>query len=537
MVLDTSPLAAVAHLSTVHAPVSITSSPWSDFGRGGAMGNRWDGEKYPGGFGPTKLSTPDYWTLRTRSAQLFTENLYARGLVRRLITVEINTGLLLDAQPNDELLPGVTERNAEEWTEGVENRFEIWTSSPKLCDFERRRTFSAIQQEARREAIIGGDILVTLRADRRTGLPMVKLIRGDRVKNPLDQKIMNERNIVNGVELDADERQIAYWVRGKEGTSTRVPARGPKSGKRLAWLEYGTDARVDQVRGIPLLGLVLQSLKELDRYRDSEQRAATVNSLLAMFIEKNQPGAGTRPLSAGATRNIQIESTGLEGETREFNISEQWPGIALEELAYGEVPKSFDTRRPNVNYPAFEAAVIAAIAWANEIPPEVLVLQFQSNYSASKAANSALREYVTKTRAAFGSTFCQPIYTEWLLAETLSERIAAPGLVSAWRDPLAFTEFGAWTRAGWGGPVQPSIELKKDIEAYGRAIELHLISRDRASKDLFGVRWSKVMKRRAKEERVLQGFREEFGLEAEPDAPSVSSGARILEVVRDELEA
>jgi hypothetical protein len=53
------------------------------------------GDKFAGGFGATKVFTPDYWTLRQRSEQLFHENLYARGLIRRLVTNEINTGLTL----------------------------------------------------------------------------------------------------------------------------------------------------------------------------------------------------------------------------------------------------------------------------------------------------------------------------------------------------------------------------------------------------------------------------------------------------------
>ena len=51
-----------------------------------------DGDKFAGGFGTTNVYTHiDYWTLRERSGQLFRENLYAKGLVRRLITNEINT--------------------------------------------------------------------------------------------------------------------------------------------------------------------------------------------------------------------------------------------------------------------------------------------------------------------------------------------------------------------------------------------------------------------------------------------------------------
>jgi hypothetical protein len=45
-----------------------------------------DGSKFAGGFGVTELLLADYWTLRQRSSQLFEQNLYARGLIRRLVT-------------------------------------------------------------------------------------------------------------------------------------------------------------------------------------------------------------------------------------------------------------------------------------------------------------------------------------------------------------------------------------------------------------------------------------------------------------------
>ena len=68
-------------------------------GYSSARQSYYDGEKFYGGFGETQLFTMDYWTLRARSNQIFTENLYARGIVHRLVTNEINTGLAPDSNP------------------------------------------------------------------------------------------------------------------------------------------------------------------------------------------------------------------------------------------------------------------------------------------------------------------------------------------------------------------------------------------------------------------------------------------------------
>lgn len=515
-------------------------------GGGATVANFFDGEKFFGGFGPTLFNFPDYWALRQRSSQLFTENLYARGLIRRLVTNEINTGLTLQAEPNDELLEQLSEEEAEEWAENVESRFEIWAATPKLCDFEGQRTWAKLQEEARRESLIEGDILVVLRTDRRTGLPQVQLIRGGRVVTPLRRPSGDTRDITQGVELDARGRTVAFHVRQPGfgfGETIRIPAVGPKSGKRMAWLEYGSDKRMDAVRGMPLLGIILQSLKELDRYRDSEQRAATINALLAMFIQKTEDMPSTRPWGGGAVRRAVVQSDAdATGAVREFNIAAATPGVVFEELQTGETPQSFNTSRPNVNYGAFESAVVQAIAWANEVPPEILTLAFSNNYSASKAAINEFKGYISRVRKDFGETFCQPVYVEWLVAEVGAFRIEAPGLLEARRSVLRYVEAGAWLRAVWAGPVKPSVDLGKDVKAYKEAIDANLVSATRASEDLFGVRFTRSLKRRMREIRAIQKMNETLGLESvaevAPTAGRDGDGTqaivdRVIEELRD----
>lgn len=60
----------------------------------------WNGSKFEGSFGSiTDYTCVDYWTLRKRSLRLFKENLYAKGIIRRLIWNEIHTGLVAAPMP------------------------------------------------------------------------------------------------------------------------------------------------------------------------------------------------------------------------------------------------------------------------------------------------------------------------------------------------------------------------------------------------------------------------------------------------------
>ena len=233
-------------------------------GRAGVRSSFFDGEKFPTGFGHTQIQIIDYWTLRMRSGELFNNNLYARGVVRRLVTNEINTGLTVETMPDEKIL-GISEDALDEWSETVEDRFGLWSRNPNACDWKRKNTLGGLQRLARMEALVSGDILIVERHSRRVGLPQIQLISGNQVMTPAIKKDRNVRKghtLIHGVELDKDGRQVAYHVRQADGTFKRLPAFGEKSGRRIAWLVYGTDKRLDEVRGQPLLALVLQSLKE-----------------------------------------------------------------------------------------------------------------------------------------------------------------------------------------------------------------------------------------------------------------------------------
>ena len=463
---------------------------------GGTSSSTWDGDKFYGGFGVTKdFDVVDHWLLRKRSKQLFTENLYARGLIRRLITNEINKGLSLEATPDAEILKLDPEKLAV-WSENTERRHMIWGKNPDLCDYRQARTYGALQRQARLMAMISGDVLVVLRQGV-TGLPMVDLVDAEHVSDPLSDTLVravhNRGNkIVNGVEIDSAKRHIAFFVLQSNGIHRRVPVFGRKTGRKQAWLVYGTERMIDDVRGQSLLALIMQSLKEVDRYRDAEQRSAVINSIIAMWVEKTEDKMSTLPLTGGATRRDSVTTQNDSQGRKDVEFSSHMPGMMLQELQTGEKPTSYDTKRPNVNFGVFEAAIINALAWANEIPPEVLTLAFQNNYSASRGAVNEFKMYLERVRAGFGEEFNDPIYQDWVISELLNQNIKADGLLEAWRDPEKWDQYGAWMLADWAGAIKPNVDLLKEVKAYDLLVAGGDITRDRKARELTGMKFSKV---------------------------------------------
>jgi len=494
------------------------------------------GNKFLGGFGETKSLCLDYATLRERSAMLFNENLYARGLLRRLVTNEINTGLTLEAAPQEQLL-GLAEGSLNEWAETIENRFGLWAYSANLCDVKGNDSFAAIQRNIRMEALISGDCLVIMHISAKYMLPQVQIIAGDLIDTPYPMPIVGAgEKITHGVHTDQAGKHLGFYVRQEGGKWGYVEARGKKTGRKTAWLVYGTERRVDDVRGTPMLSLILQSLKEVDRYRDSTQRKAVINSMIAMFIKKTADKMSSLPLTGAALRK---ESTNIDANApkRNFSMASHTPGIVFEELQTGEEPVVHSTSGTDVNFGAFEAAMISAIAWANEMPAEILTLAFQSNYSASQAAINEFKIYLNKFRSEFSEVTCQPIYEEWLISEILLGKIRAPELLDAWRDPKKYDIYLAWVWADWSGAIKPSTGLDKQVRGYEVLVDRGWITNARASRELTGTKFSHNIKQMRRENEILieamrplAEFKKEYGSQL-PDPVRQQ-----IDALTDELE-
>lgn len=487
------------------APPPAAAAPVPRVAVGSLPGYRnvWDhGEKFAGGLGPVEILYKDYWALRARSAELYERNLYARGLVRRFVTNAINTGLHLETTP-EELILGKQEDELSDWSEDVENRFKLWEKNAYKCDFNERLTFGSLQAEAYREALIAGDVLVMLQQDPRTREPRVRIISGDRVQTPLNFRSTASATVKHGVELDARGRHVAFWIIQDDGSYKRVPAYGEKSGRRIAWLVYGTDKRYDDVRGTPILALMIQGLKEIDRYRDATLRKAVINSMLAMYISKGEDKLGSRPMTGGATKKGTETTVDNSGEPRHFRTSEMIPGLVLDELQHGEEPKPFQVNNTVESFGDFEEAMVAAFAWANEIPPEILTLTFSSNYSASQAAISEFKLFLNPTRTRFGEEFCGPVYEDWLLSQVRLRKVIAVGLIEAFNDNAQDDIYGAWVSSDWSGHVKPSLDPVKTTRSYTEQAEQGFVTRDRAAREINGTKFSKNVKKLKRENEQL----------------------------------
>ena len=436
-------------------------------------------------------------TLRQRSRDLYCGgSTLATGAVKRLRTNAVGTGLHLKSTINEEIL-GISSEEARKLEETIEREFAHWANSTN-CDIERIDNFYQLQQLALLNALLSGDSFALMTTTKRTGSIYdlrIELVEADRVSTP-DNETINPL-YCESVEKNANGEVVAYHISKFHPLSfqdreprewVRVKAFGEKTGRRNV-IHVMNRERIGQVRGVPFLSPVIETIKQLGRYTEAEVLAAVINGLFTVFIEK-ESASDDVPFGEAVPEDMQVDSED-EGSI------ELAPGAVID-LGEGEKANMVNPGRPNPNFDPFVMAVIKQIGAALEIPYELLIMAFSNNYSASRAAILEFFKVIKMYRAWFVTDFCQPIYEEWLCEAVAKGRINAPGFFN---DPIIKD---AYCSAEWNGPSAGQLDPKKEVEAAELRVQGGFSTRERETTELTGTDFYKNIKQRKREEELLK---------------------------------
>lgn len=435
--------------------------------------------------------------LRQRSRDLYYggSNL-ATGAVKRLRTNTVGVGLHLKASINEEILK-ITPEQARELEETIEREFAHWADSTN-CDMERLDNFYQLQQLALLNALLSGDSFALMKTTKRTGSIYdlrIELIEADRISTPDTERV--NPLFCEGVEKNEDGEVVAYHVSKFHPLSfternprewVRVEAYGKKTGRRNI-LHVMNRERIGQVRGVPFLSPIIETIKQLGRYTEAEVMAAVVSGMVTIFIEKE---SASNDAAFG-----EVVPEEQQVDTEDENSIELAPG-AVFDLGEGEKANMVNPGRPNPNFDPFVMAVIKQIGAALEIPYEILIMAFNSNYSASRAAILEFFKVIKMYRAWFVADFCQPIYEEWLSEAVAKGRIKAPGFFA---DPIIKS---AYCSAEWSGPSAGQLDPTKEVQAADLRVQGGYSTREREARELTGTDFYKNVKQRKREEELLK---------------------------------
>lgn len=274
-------------------------------------------------------------TLRNRSRDLCRNNPYAKKATTTLVTNIVGSGIKPSIQVAGNRYAKNTKKAWREWAESTE------------CDFEGRKTFSAIQAMVMRAVVESGECFVRqIRDASARPIPFrLQVLEADFLDISKDGISTTEGGyIMQGIEFDNVGRRVAYWLFSvhpgenrlyKSMTSKRIPA------DEVLHVYYAE--RPGQVRGVPVGVSAFLRLKNLDEYDDAELMRKKVAACFGAFVtDTNDP---------------------LPGETNElggYPVERLEPGM-IEYLKPGK-SVSLASPPPSEGYAEYSTAFLRSVA-------------------------------------------------------------------------------------------------------------------------------------------------------------------------------
>ena len=442
--------------------------------------------------------------LRKRARDLFTGGGLARSGPITLKTSVVGWGIKPKPKIDGEVL-GMSDEACGEWERNTLREFRLWAENC-MCDAERSKDFYQLQQLAFLSELVSGDCFVVfgMKENKRTPYQTtIRLLEADRVSTPdsfggeSEAKATKQGGrIIDGIEID------------REGTVTRIHVtnRHPlmeSSEEKLDWipidvigkdtgypniLHIMTYERPEQRRGIPFVSSQIEQIKQLDRYINSELAAQVVASMLTAFVT-SQEDDGKFGLEDAVNEEEKVSDDDLNLELA--------PG-AIYSLPPGKNIQTVNPIRSNTGFEQFVTALETIIGASMEIPKEVLIKKYDSNYTAARSALLDFWRTVRVYRTAFNQSFNQPIYEMWLSEAVASGRINAPGFFD---DPAIRA---AWCGCIWMGASMGHVDPLKEVNAAERRISLNISTQEQEAAEYNGADWLANVRQRTKE-RAMSG--------------------------------
>ncbi len=436
------------------------------------MWSSFDGEKNTGELGMIKKYLPDYHALSARAWQSYIENEVTHDVINKFVTWVIGQGLRLNADPEQDVLESeginLSQDEEDQFSKVTESRYKVFTRSLH-SSHAQKLSFQGLAKEAFKSVLLSGDILVIDRVNKNKTLTR-QIVEGERVKNPIDPKFASQakargNRIMNGIEISPSNEHIAYFVSVGFGDSERVEAKN-KRGFKVAYLVYGRTYRPEDQRGIPLVTAILETLKKMDRYKEATVGAAEERQKIPFVIEHGIGSTGENPFQLQAAKNLGVKKEDVEqaGSITEVKkvVSESYQKTVV------NLPR--DSKLSSVksdgelSFEPFFKMLLRLVCATVEIPMEVALSWYDSNYSASRAALKDWEHTLKETRFYFSEQFYKPHYQHWLELEVLKNNIQAKGYLLA-RQQNNFMAVEAWTTATFKGANIPHIDPLKEVLA------------------------------------------------------------------------
>ena len=412
-----------------------------------------------------ELMLEDRALLAERGQDLYRNNPIFNGVVETLCDNVIGSGLRLQSSIDREVL-NIDDEKAQKMENEIERRYHNWAKS-KESDSTRQHSFYKNSIIVYRNSKIDGDVFALMPRFARGDGPIRLRIQNLPASRCNSLLLPNDDLMRDGIEFNERGEPKTYWFQRSEGyfndpnEFVGIPAFGPKSGRRNVLHVY-KPSFIGQSRGVTIAAVIMELLKQWDRFTKSSVHKAAVQALYTVFVKSDSP-TGIDPAFAGT-----LEAGGVDRDQDYYLDS----GI-VQQLSPGEDVTLPSSGSPNSEYGPFTEVQLQIFSMAFRLPYEVVVKRFNSSFTASKAARLAAGRTYETDRDDIVEQYHDPSHREWMIDEVANQGLNLPGFFD--NDRIMEAYLGHTWLAASQGQIDPVRETDAALKNIANGLSTHSI--------------------------------------------------------------
>ena len=478
---------------------------------GYGTGYRSVGAKIEYGVQPVVDEFFDRVVLVGRSRQSEFDSVHYKAMVYWLMTYVVGTGLNINVLPNWEILGIEDAKTKRKYQVKIEHRIKSILKS-KEVDFLGNYNTGQFFRELYRSYVVDGDVFVQFIYEHKKTV-------NDFVLTPVKLRIIPtecisyEKDSAEGIKLDKYGREIGYYIteNNYEDTSSSYYKKSKKKSvyypkytslRQIQMIHLANRNRPLDLRGIPKASHIFHELEKIYQANVAELDAQLLNAQLFAVVERELGTENKSEIDLPASRNFR-EATKEVPSTDKSVLNTT--NIVWNYLNSGEKLVQANSNRPNLNIPAFIDSILIPACSSMGIPAEVLKGSFNSNYSAARAAINQMWETVVQERTDFALNVISPFYESVITELVYSGELRLKGFLDD------SEKRSAWLQHNITGRAIPTLDPTKEVEAMEIAVKNGFVTREYASRTLYGTNFRDNIQGIADEEELAKSLNVKLG--------------------------
>ncbi len=354
----------------------------------------------------------------------------------------------------------------------LESAWKAW-GKRGACDVTGRYTWRQVQRLALRHWVVDGECFIRLLPGRGPHAFQVQVVPPEMIPLNCRQDLPNGRRVRQGVEVDAEGRVLAYYVRTQDAATDPLgvfeATESPRGLKRVPadeMLHVFIAEQAGQLRGVPWMAAGLKPAYQAQDFASAGLNKARESAKRGGWLEQD-PDA--QPPAQGNTA-VDALTDGTDAAGTPFQTLQDG---TWEKLPYGLTAKAFESDYPNIEYGQFIKDCLRNVASGFECAYITLGNDLESvNYSSGQLGLEDERTLWKTIQASFSEDeVCSVVHRTWLRYAL----VAAPQLATLSYDRLEqYADAAYWQCHRWS-----PLDRLKHIEGQRSAIDGRLSSPQR----------------------------------------------------------